>query len=105
VAFSWLLIAVSSFLRASSVSRAPAAIQGQKIRTKTIQKHTKPAQRNDEVLPSTTAWRSEAASLAFCSMSSSFFFRLVASYARRDMTSLTRWISRAATTSACSFTS
>jgi hypothetical protein len=64
MAVSWLLIAASSFLRASSVSRAPAAIQGQEIMTKTLQKHMESAQGNNEDLPSTTAWRLEVASLA-----------------------------------------
>jgi hypothetical protein len=106
MAISWLLIVVSSFLRASSVSRAPAAIQGRRIMTKTLQKHTESAQGNDGDIPSTTAWRSEVASLAFRSVSSSFFFRSAAPfYAWCAMTSLMHWISRAATISACSFAS
>jgi hypothetical protein len=106
MAVNWLLIVVSSFLRASSVSRAPAAIQGRRIMTKTLQKHTESAQGNDEDIPSTMAWRSEAASLAFRLASSSLFFKSAAPfYTWRAMTSLTRWISCAATTSACSFAS
>jgi hypothetical protein len=79
MAVSWLLIVVSSFLRASSVSQAPATIQGQRIITETVQRHTESAQGNGEDVPSTTAWRLEAASLAFRSTSSSFFFRSGAS--------------------------
>jgi hypothetical protein len=99
---TWPLTMDNSFLRASSVSRVPAMIQGRSIRTR----NTETAQGNNEDLPSTTAWRSAAASLAFCSASFSFFFRSVASfYAWCTMASLTRWISCAATTSACSFAS
>jgi hypothetical protein len=90
MAVTWLLTADSSFLRVSSVSRAPAAIQGRSIRIKTLQKHKESTQGKDEDLPSTMAWRSEAASLAFCSVSSSFFFRSTASfYASLAMASLT----------------
>jgi hypothetical protein len=56
--------------------------------------------------PSITARRLAAASLAFCSVSSSFIFRLAASfYAWHVMASLTHWTSCAASTWACSLAS
>jgi hypothetical protein len=46
---------------------------GSTIQDQDLVKHADSAQGNDEDLPSTSAWRSEAASLEFRSVSSNFF--------------------------------